>query len=99
MKRFLLHELMHRTYADALQNAFWCILRALHWCNPFLQYVFHRIGNDMESLCDQRVLEELEGEERRAYGKILLSMTDEKYARAPGTTSISNGGKKHQKAH
>ena len=47
----------------------------------------------MESLCDQRVLEELEGEERRAYGKILLSMTDEKYARAPGTTSISNGGK------
>ena len=92
-EKILLHELMHRTYADALQNAFWCILRALHWCNPFLQYVFHRIGNDMESLCDQRVLEELEGEERRAYGKILLSMTDEKYARAPGTTSISNGGK------
>ena len=25
--------------------------------------------------------------------KFLLSMTDEKYARAPGTTSISNGGK------
>lgn len=92
-EKILLHELLHRTYADALQNAFWCIVRALHWCNPFLQYVFHRIGNDMESLCDQRVLEELEGEERRAYGKILLSMTDEKYARAPGTTSISNGGK------
>lgn len=92
-EKVLLHELLHRTYADALQNVFWCILRALHWCNPFLQYVFHRIGNDMESLCDQRVLEELEGEERRAYGKILLSMTGEKYARAPGTTSISNGGK------
>lgn len=96
-EKILLHELLHRTYADALQNAFWCILRALHWCNPFLQYVFHRIGNDMESLCDQRVLEELEGEERRAYGKILLSMTDEKYARAPGTTSISNGGKNIKK--
>lgn len=91
--KILLHELLHRTYGDALQSVFWCLMRALHWCNPFLQYVFNRIGNDMESLCDQRVLELLEGEERREYGKILLSMTDEKYARAPGTTSISNGGK------
>lgn len=92
-EKILVHELFHRTYGDALQNVFWCLARALHWCNPFLQYVFNRIGNDMESLCDQRVLEELSGEERREYGRILLSMTDEKYARAPGTTSISNGGK------
>ena len=91
--KVLLHELLHKTYADVLQSMLWCLMRALHWCNPFLQYVFHRIGNDMESLCDQRVLEELEGEERREYGRILLSMTDEKYARAPGTTSLSNGGK------
>ncbi|MGN1002757.1 MAG: hypothetical protein ACI4PC_08300, partial [Oscillospiraceae bacterium] len=46
----------------------------------------------MESLCDQRVLERLEGEERRDYGRILLGMANEKYARAPGTSSLSNGG-------
>ncbi|MCD7920080.1 MAG: M56 family metallopeptidase [Clostridiales bacterium] len=91
--KVLLHELLHLRHRDALQNVFWCLLRGLHWCNPFLQYVFDRIGNDMEALCDQRVLERLEGEERRAYGKILLSMADETYARAPGTTSLSNGGK------
>ena len=47
----------------------------------------------MESLCDRRVLEKLEGEERRDYGKILLLMANDRYPRAFGTTSLSNGGK------
>ena len=92
-EKILLHELLHLKYRDVWQNLFWCVLRCLHWCNPFLWYVCRRIENDMESLCDARVLERLEGEERRAYGGILLAMASEKYARVPGTTSISNGGK------
>ena len=92
-EKIILHELLHLHHKDALRNVGWCFLRAFHWCNPFLQMVFRRIGNDMESLCDQRVLERLEGEERRAYGNILLEMANNQYARAPGTTSISNGGK------
>ncbi|MBQ7322887.1 MAG: hypothetical protein IJW99_12370 [Clostridia bacterium] len=91
--KILLHELLHLKYRDAWQNSFWCALRCLHWCNPFLHWVFRRIENDMESLCDQRVLERLEGEERRAYGTILLTMANDRFARAPGSTSISNGGK------
>lgn len=92
-KKIVLHELLHLKYKDNLQNVFWCILRSLHWCNPLLQYAFNRIGNDIESLCDQRVLERLEGEELRDYGKILLSMANNSFARAAGTTSVSNGGK------
>ena len=92
-EKVILHELLHLKHRDALQNVFWCFLRALHWCDPFMQYVFDRVGNDMESLCDQRVLERLEGEERREYGGILLEMASRAYARAPGTSSISNGAK------
>lgn len=91
--KVLLHELLHLNYFDAAQGIFWCLIRALHWCNPFMHYVLDRVGNDLESLCDQRVLERLEGEERREYGGILLGMANAKYARAPGTSSISNGGK------
>lgn len=91
--KILLHELLHRRSMDALQSILWSFFRSVHWCNPFLQYVFNRIGNDMESLCDQRILERLEGEERRRYGKILLDMTNDRYPRAPGTTSLSNGGR------
>lgn len=89
----LLHELLHVKHHDALQNVFWCVCRCLHWCNPFIWYLMDRIGNDLESLCDQRVLERLEGEERRTYGAALLSMTNDGYPRAPGTASVSNGGK------
>lgn len=91
--KVLLHELLHLKYFDAAQGIFWCLIRALHWCNPFMHYVLDRVGNDLESLCDQRVLERLAGEERREYGGILLGMANEKYARAPGTSSISNGGR------
>ena len=91
--KILLHELLHLKYMDTIQNIGWCILRSLHWCNPLVQYAICHIENDMESLCDQRVLEHLEGEERREYGTILLNMANSKYARIPGTSSISNGGK------
>lgn len=91
--KVILHELLHLRHFDSGMSIFWCVLRCLHWCNPALQSVFDRIGNDMETLCDQRVLERLEGEERREYGKILLSMANGKYPRTPGTTSVSNGGK------
>ena len=91
-EKVILHELLHLKYHDECQTVLWCIFKCFHWCNPFLWYVFKRIENDMESLCDQRVLERLEGEERRAYGIVLLQMANEKYARVPGTSSISNGG-------
>lgn len=89
----ILHEVMHLKHYDSFKTVFWCILRCLHWCNPFMHYVFNVIGNDMESLCDQRVLEKLEGEERRQYGILLLNEVNKKYARMPFTTSVSNGGK------
>lgn len=92
-EKVLLHELLHLRHRDPLQTAFWCVLRGLHWCNPFLQYVFDRIGNDLETLCDQRVLERLEAPERPEYGMILLTMAAGRYARMPGTSSVSNGSK------
>lgn len=90
--KVLLHELLHLKHGDVILSWLVCFFRCVHWCNPLLWYVFDRVGNDCESLCDQRVLERLEGEERREYGAILLSMANEKYARAPGTSSAANGG-------
>lgn len=92
-EKVILHELMHLKYKDSLQNTLLYFLRALHWCNPFIHYLVRRIQNDLEALCDQRVLERLEGEERREYGNILLSMANNRYARVPGTDAVSNGGK------
>ncbi len=91
--KVLLHELLHLKYGDLWAGVGICLLRCLHWCNPLLWYCWNRAQNDCEALCDQRVLERLEGEQRREYGVILLSMAEDKYARAPGTTSMANGGR------
>ena len=91
--KVILHELLHLKYRDAAWGLLICLLRCLHWCNPLLWYCARLAGNDAEALCDQRVLERLEGEERRDYGRILLSMSAQRYARAPGTSSLANGGR------
>lgn len=91
--KVLLHELLHYRHRDAAWGLVICFFRCIHWCNPLLWYCADRAGNDLEARCDQRVLEALEGEERRDYGRILLSMADDKYARVPGTSSMANGGR------
>lgn len=87
----ILHELLHLQHHDALQHVFWTLCRGIHWCNPLVHWLLNRVGNDLESLCDQRVLERLVGEECRTYGISLRSMKTEQYDQIPGTTSISNG--------
>ena len=91
--KVILHELLHLKYKDVAWGWVIGLFRCVHWCNPLLWLCADWAGNDLESLCDQRVLERLEGEERRDYGRILLSMAGEKYARTPGTSSAANGGR------
>lgn len=91
--KVLLHELMHLNHDDAFWGMVIAFFRCLHWCNPILWICANQASNELESLCDQRVLEALDGEERRDYGHILLSMANERYARTPGTSSMANGGK------
>lgn len=91
--KVLLHELLHLKSGDTVWSFVICLLRSIHWCNPLLVYCADQAGNDLEARCDQRVLELLEGEERRDYGRILLSMSNDRYARTPGSTCVNNGGK------
>lgn len=95
--KVLLHELLHMKYRDTFWNVVICFFRCVHWCNPFLAYCANRALSDMEARCDQRVLDQLEGEERRDYGRILLSMANERFAKTPGSTCIHNGGKQIRK--
>ncbi len=92
-EKIILHELLHLKYKDVLWGIPVAVFRCIHWCNPLLWYCFNKINNDIEELCDSRVISLLDGEERRAYGNIILSMANQKYASLPGTSSIANGGK------
>lgn len=91
--KVILHEFFHLKNKDTIWSMVICILRSVHWCNPLIVYCANRALNDMESRCDQYVLESVVGEKRREYGNILLSMTNERFSKTPGSTSIHNGGK------
>ncbi|MBQ8566365.1 MAG: hypothetical protein IJ445_02120 [Clostridia bacterium] len=92
-EKIILHELFHLKNKDTVWSVVICLLKCFHWCNPLIVYCADKALNDMESRCDQYVLESLEGEERREYGKILLSMVSEGFSKTPGSTSINNGGR------
>lgn len=92
--KVLLHELLHLKHHDSLWTAVICFLKSLHWCDPILVKCAGLALEDLEARCDQYVLELLEGEERRDYGQILLSMANDRFPRTPGTTCFHNGGKK-----
>ena len=91
--KVVLHELLHLKYRDVWAGWLTTLFRCLHWCNPFLWFVFDKIGSDRESLCDQRVLERLSGEDRRDYGRVLLAMADDRAVRTPGATTMANGAR------
>lgn len=91
-EKVVLHELLHRKNRDVLAGWVTALFRCVHWCNPFLWWVFDRVDNQREQRCDQQVLERLEGEDRRDYGRVLLSMAEDRALRVPGATSMANGG-------
>lgn len=91
-EEMVLHELLHMKYMDVAVNFLLHIIRILNWFNPFLWYVLGQIQNDNEALCDQRVLERLEKGRKKEYGRLLLSMADQKTPPSVGTTSMANGG-------
>lgn len=91
--KIILHELFHLKHKDTFWSMVICLFRCIHWCNPLLIYCANRAINDMEARCDQYVLECLEGEELRDYGRILLSMTNDRFVKTPGSTCINNGRK------
>jgi len=93
-EKVVLHELIHLKNQDVAAGWLTALFRCVHWCNPFLWWVFDRVDNQREQRCDQQVLERLEGEDRRDYGRVLLSMAEDKVVRVPGATSMANGAER-----
>ena len=93
-EKVILHELIHLENRDVAAGWVGAAFRCIHWCNPFLWWVIDRVEDQREQRCDQQVLERLEGEERRDYGRVLLSMAEDRVIRVPGATSMANGAER-----
>ena len=69
----LLHEQTHAKYGDHLwkQLAFLCLV--IHWFNPLVWLFFRLFSSDLETACDERVIQRMDRKERIGYAKALTA--------------------------
>ncbi len=67
------HEQAHIRRFDHVTKIIAFAALALHWFNPFVWLAFVLFCRDIEYACDEKVVRNLSGEERKAYASALLS--------------------------
>ncbi len=71
----LRHERAHLKRLDPLWKLLGWLALCIHWFDPFCWLAFFLAVRDMEGACDEAVIRGLDGEERAAYSRLLLSLS------------------------
>lgn len=79
------HEMAHRRRGDHLVKPLSFFLLSVHWFNPLIWVAFKMLCRDMELACDEMVIRDMKGKDRKAYARALLnsSVWKEKAATCP----------------
>lgn len=67
------HEKTHIRRKDYLAKTAAYFVTCVHWFNPFVWLAFHLMEEDMETSCDEAVLQEVGYDRKKMYAKALLS--------------------------
>lgn len=73
IRHVIAHECAHIKRGDNITKALGCALRAVYWFDPFVWLAYELFSRDVEIACDERVVKEMEREERAAYSQALLN--------------------------
>lgn len=78
-QRFVeMHERMHVRYAHPIIKLIAFSALVLHWFNPLVWVAFVLFCKDMEMMCDECVLRNMEGDVRRQYSEAILHLATNK---------------------
>lgn len=69
----LAHEQAHIRRGDHIVKPLAFLVLTVHWFNPFVWLAYILLCRDIELACDQRVIKELSGADRKAYSRALVS--------------------------
>lgn len=73
-KYILLHELVHLKQKDIFINWITIILSLLNWFNPLILYSFHKLKQDCEFACDEKVMTYLGPNYYKNYGNTIITV-------------------------
>lgn len=66
------HEKAHIERRDYLIKPLAFMILSVHWFNPLVWLAYVLLCRDIELACDEKVIKQMEKEERREYSKVLL---------------------------
>lgn len=89
-KYIIMHELTHLKGRDIFINWVITLLSIIYWFNPILLYGFHKMRQDCELSCDDKVLSYLDQDENVKYGNSILRVLElaNSHNRLVGTTTM-----------
>ncbi|HBN55976.1 MAG TPA: hypothetical protein DD414_04315 [Lachnospiraceae bacterium] len=69
------HEEMHIRHGDLWVRALGTATLILHWWNPLVWYGMSKMYEDMEMYCDESVMKQCAGAEKKLYADVLLQLS------------------------
>lgn len=98
LEHTIMHELVHYKRKDILYKWLIQFTACIHWFNPLVYGMQLCINRVCELSCDEAVIQELNTQERRAYGDTLLRVAGRNVKYKNPVSSITfNDSKKHLK--
>ena len=97
LKQILEHEIVHFRHRDYIWSACRCLCLCLYWFDPFVWLAAAVSKRDAELACDEAVLRNTAGVQRRAYGEMLLQISRYQRKDALCTAVFFGGEGKHLK--
>ncbi len=90
----LLHEQIHIMRKDYIIKPLAFLILTIHWFNPLVWISFILMSKDMELSCDERVLRQMDGENKKSYANTLLSLATKKQILNGGPLAFGEGSVK-----
>ncbi len=72
LKHVISHETAHIRRKDHWWKPIGFLLLSIHWFNPLIWIAYIFLCRDIEAACDEKVIKEMEKEERKGYSTALL---------------------------
>lgn len=88
----LRHELTHAQRKDLWFMALMTWTAALHWFNPFIHWMVRMSYDDLEKICDSRVIKDADVRTRQVYANTILQYMKNKVKRGSSLTTSFLGG-------
>lgn len=73
IKYIFMHELSHYKRKDILLNYLLLVILSIYWFNPVVWFIYKKIRQDIELGADELVLENLNKQQKKQYGLVLIN--------------------------